>query len=196
MSRWWGHPLLLRPLSQGKGPHIAPFSLDYPSLTPIPPCLPLVCPPAPQVYHMGCYVPPLPGEPADDWVCLLCSSIDEILSVRSTSLPSSSLSSSSLPSSPLTAPCPPSPLQPIALHPPVSPPSFLSSSSSSPSLLLAAADKSEEEPRQPVGEGPQAVPPPLARDVPALARVRAVQVGTEIVSPPRMIQQSAKETSS
>ena len=34
-----------------------------------------------QVYHMGCYVPPLPGEPADDWVCLLCSSIDEILSV-------------------------------------------------------------------------------------------------------------------
>lgn len=32
---------------------------------------------------MGCYVPPLPGEPADDWVCLLCSSIDEILSVTS-----------------------------------------------------------------------------------------------------------------
>jgi hypothetical protein len=30
---------------------------------------------------MNCYVPPLPGEPADDWVCLLCTSIDEILSL-------------------------------------------------------------------------------------------------------------------
>ena len=33
---------------------------------------------------MNCYVPPLPGEPADDWVCLLCTSIDEILSVVTT----------------------------------------------------------------------------------------------------------------
>jgi len=39
------------------------------------------CDRCPKVYHMGCYVPPLPGEPADDWVCLLCSSIDEILSL-------------------------------------------------------------------------------------------------------------------
>ena len=39
------------------------------------------CDRCPKVYHMNCYVPPLPGEPADDWVCLLCTSIDEILSV-------------------------------------------------------------------------------------------------------------------
>ena len=42
------------------------------------------CDRCPKVYHMNCYVPPLPGEPADDWVCLLCTSIDEILSVIST----------------------------------------------------------------------------------------------------------------
>ena len=41
------------------------------------------CDRCPKVYHMNCYVPPLPGEPADDWVCLLCTSIDEILSVMS-----------------------------------------------------------------------------------------------------------------
>merc|ERR1719323_2893487 len=39
------------------------------------------CDRCPKVYHMNCYVPPLPGEPADDWVCLLCTSIDEILSL-------------------------------------------------------------------------------------------------------------------
>lgn len=42
------------------------------------------CDRCPKVYHMNCYVPPLPGEPADDWVCLLCTSIDEILSVMET----------------------------------------------------------------------------------------------------------------
>ena len=42
------------------------------------------CDRCPKVYHMNCYVPPLPGEPADDWVCLLCTSIDEILSVITT----------------------------------------------------------------------------------------------------------------
>ena len=35
----------------------------------------------PKVYHLYCYIPPLSDEPADDWVCLSCSSRDEIFSV-------------------------------------------------------------------------------------------------------------------
>ena len=40
-----------------------------------------VCIRCPKVYHLYCYIPPLSDEPADDWVCLSCSSRDEIFSV-------------------------------------------------------------------------------------------------------------------
>ena len=34
-----------------------------------------------KVYHMFCYIPPLTSEPADDWVCLMCSSVSDIRAV-------------------------------------------------------------------------------------------------------------------
>ena len=39
------------------------------------------CDRCPKVYHLFCYVPPLTSEPPDDWVCLMCATIEEILSV-------------------------------------------------------------------------------------------------------------------
>jgi len=39
------------------------------------------CDRCPKVYHLFCYVPPLTSEPPDDWVCLMCATIDEILSL-------------------------------------------------------------------------------------------------------------------
>ena len=39
------------------------------------------CDRCPLVYHMFCYIPPLTSEPPDDWICLMCSTTSEILSV-------------------------------------------------------------------------------------------------------------------
>merc|ERR1712013_325743 len=39
------------------------------------------CDRCPKVYHLFCYVPPLTSEPPDDWVCLMCATIEEILSL-------------------------------------------------------------------------------------------------------------------
>merc|ERR1719193_604907 len=37
------------------------------------------CDRCPNVYHLYCYIPPLESEPADDWVCLMCETREEIL---------------------------------------------------------------------------------------------------------------------
>ena len=39
------------------------------------------CDRCPHVYHMFCYIPPLTSEPPDDWICLMCATPQEILSV-------------------------------------------------------------------------------------------------------------------
>ena len=44
------------------------------------------CDRCPNVFHMFCYIPPLTQEPADDWICLLCSTPTEIFSVNLTVL--------------------------------------------------------------------------------------------------------------
>ena len=44
------------------------------------------CDRCPNVFHMFCYIPPLTQEPADDWICLLCSTPAEIFSVNLTAL--------------------------------------------------------------------------------------------------------------
>ena len=36
------------------------------------------CDRCPKIYPLSCYIPPLPEEPPDDWVCLMCATPEEI----------------------------------------------------------------------------------------------------------------------
>ena len=43
------------------------------------------CDRCPNVYHMFRYIPPLTQEPPDDWICLMCATPQEIMTVSSMS---------------------------------------------------------------------------------------------------------------